>query len=587
MPEEHEAYEESLNPEREATPLDHLPPALRNWQVIDGEATRVEEPVAPEPPVTSPTTAIPEHADDVIVAGLDTRQLTVKPGSTATWQCSLLNNGNCTALFRVHVEGWIDESWLSLRATPTQAAATAWPLQVLLHPGERTNLAIEITPPRAPSARAGEHPLAFVVRAAEYPERFNRLTATLTIALYTDFALGQVQPKLLRVSWFKRSGTLSLPLTNRGNDKITLHLQGLPQAKRRWQLEFGSASTRHSRFTLTLQPGQQVHVPVQVKAHILPLFALRKRNTTIPIRIRGEKELHPARIINVEAICTGLIGPWHLTALFGFFMLTLLGLGLALIAGLMLWRASITQANINQPVSIQTPAILPVIALVVNLPAATPVPLAVLHAPLDQMVLTPVANGKLANVAAAREITVPLVMADQVTGPGTPAPAVYRPAPVVLVASATPAPPAVNHNITYQEMFQEIGRQHDLNWRMLAAQAYTESSFDSVAVSPKGAMGLMQILPTTWHEWAPAAKASDPMDSYSNVLVAAIYLDYLRTTLSQHGHPQAQWMLVAYNWGIDKVVRHLDSGLGWDDLPPETRQYAKDVLRIAETIPAH
>ena len=46
-------------------------------------------------------------------------------------------------------------------------------------------------------------------------------------------------------------------------------------------------------------------------------------------------------------------------------------------------------------------------------------------------------------------------------------------------------------------------------------------------------------------------------------------------------------MLVAYNWGIDKVLRHLESGQGWDDLPQERRQYADDVLRIAATIPAN
>jgi soluble lytic murein transglycosylase-like protein len=152
--------------------------------------------------------------------------------------------------------------------------------------------------------------------------------------------------------------------------------------------------------------------------------------------------------------------------------------------------------------------------------------------------------------------------------------------------SATPMQPA-SRNLTYQQMFQDIGRRYDLNWRMLAAQAYVESSFDSVALSKKGAMGLMQVLPTTWQEWAPQVKAADPFDSYNNTLVACAYLDYLRTTLSRHNHPQVEWMLVAYNWGIDKVLRHLDQGLGWDDLPPESRQYAQDILRIAATIPAH
>lgn len=55
-------------------------------------------------------------------------------------------------------------------------------------------------------------------------------------------------------------------------------------------------------------------------------------------------------------------------------------------------------------------------------------------------------------------------------------------------------------------MFRAIGRRYDLSWRMLAAQAYIESSFDSVALGDGGAMGLMQIMPNTWREWRLRSK---------------------------------------------------------------------------------
>ncbi|MCX6044875.1 MAG: transglycosylase SLT domain-containing protein [Chloroflexi bacterium] len=596
MSEDHEAPEELSNPEQTATPLDRLPSALRNWQVIeiDGEATRVEDarPTV-EPPAATPSAAIPEHADDVIVVGLDTRQLTVNAGGTVTWHCSLLNNGPSTALFTVQLEGWVDEHWFTPITEQNEPTPAVWPVQILLQPGERANVGIEIAPPRAPEVSAGEHPLALVVRAPEYPERFNRLAATLTIAPYTDLGFGPMQPKLLAISWFKRSGLLSLPLTNRSNIKLNVRLQGLPKAKRQWQIEFGPVNAPQSHYTLTLQPGQKVQIPVHVSARNLPLFALRKRNARLPIQVATAETSPPARTINAEIVYTSLIGPWQLTAVFSFFLLTIIGLGLALIMGLLLWRSMFIATKTNPPAPVQTPAILPMIALVVNVPAATPIPSIASKPPvntlLGQTLQTPFVNGDLANPGPAQTITAPMVQAAQVTGPGTPAPFANAPAAIVLVPTPQPVPKAqpVRHNMTYQQMFQEIGHSYDLNWRMLAAQAYIESSFDSVALSQQGAMGLMQILPGTWQEWAPAVKASDPMDSYSNVLVAAIYLDYLRTTLSQHGHPQVEWMLVAYNWGIDKVLRHLDSGQSWEDLPQERRQYAEDILRIAGTIPAN
>ncbi len=122
---------------------------------------------------------------------------------------------------------------------------------------------------------------------------------------------------------------------------------------------------------------------------------------------------------------------------------------------------------------------------------------------------------------------------------------------------------------------------------MLAAQAYVESGFDAVALGSRGDMGLMQILPDTWREWSPTVAAADPFDSYSNVLVAAAYLDHIRTLLSSRGYPQPGWMLVAYNWGPDQVLNFLADGGTWETLPADRRDYAEEITRIAESIPAN
>ncbi|HXF64115.1 MAG TPA: transglycosylase SLT domain-containing protein, partial [Caldilineaceae bacterium] len=194
---------------------------------------------------------------------------------------------------------------------------------------------------------------------------------------------------------------------------------------------------------------------------------------------------------------------------------------------------------------------------------------------------------------------VPVVRADQVTAPGEPlppaaqtpllpAPGVAPPAGGQTALAPAPNPAQANRQqMTYAQMFQEVASRYDLSWQMLAAQAYVESGFDSLALSSAGDMGLMQIRPSTWREWAPALQASDPFDSYSNVLVAAAYLDYLRTLLSERGYPQTEWMLVAYNWGPDQVLEHLEAGGTWESLAPERRQYALDILQIAATIPAN
>ncbi|MBK6426985.1 MAG: lytic transglycosylase F [Blastocatellia bacterium] len=47
------------------------------------------------------------------------------------------------------------------------------------------------------------------------------------------------------------------------------------------------------------------------------------------------------------------------------------------------------------------------------------------------------------------------------------------------------------------ELFQKYGKQYDFDWLMIAAQAYQESGIDQSVRSPVGAVGVMQVLPTT------------------------------------------------------------------------------------------
>lgn len=580
MSEDSDLYDEDLNPTAEEASIDKLPPVLRNWQVIeiDGEATRVEEePVSQPEAALAQAGAIVDHPDEVIVVGLDERTLGVNAGETAPLQITLLNNGDRTALFTLYVEGWVNEQWIAIGGASENVAGEELPLHIHLNQGERATVNLALSPPRLATVQAGEYAFAVVARSAAYPERFNRVGATLQVQPYVDFTLGQIRPQPLAFSWFKRTHAFVLPLTNQSNTAVSFRLQA-PDTHRQWQVEFKTPHVAKQQARLTLQPGQKTQVPVRVRAQGLALFGLDKRSGNLRLGVTPVGALGKLRLTNVAVTRAPLLGPWHLVAFFSLAVAMIMGVSLVGITGLMLWRSSIAATRTNQPAPVSTPALLPLIALVVNVPAQGQVP----TGPVSQAEPNP-PGGQNANPQLTDGLTptaaAPMVRADQVTGPGTPAP---TPVPVVVVATPVPAP---THKLTYQQMFQEIGRRYDLNWRILAAQAYVESSFDSAALGRKGTLGLMQLMPDTWREWAPVVKVTDPFDTYSNVLVASVYLDYLRTTLSKHGQTQVQWALVAYNWGIDKVIKHLDQKLGWDDLPQESRQYAEDVMRVAETIP--
>jgi len=105
---------------------------------------------------------------------------------------------------------------------------------------------------------------------------------------------------------------------------------------------------------------------------------------------------------------------------------------------------------------------------------------------------------------------------------------------------------------------------------LLRAVIAVESNFSVFAVSPKGAQGLMQIMPETWSELRLRyALGADPFDPCDNIFAGAAYL---RELLNRYGDPG---FLAAYNAGPGRYESFLN---GTRPLPAETFAY---VARIS------
>jgi len=100
----------------------------------------------------------------------------------------------------------------------------------------------------------------------------------------------------------------------------------------------------------------------------------------------------------------------------------------------------------------------------------------------------------------------------------------------------------------YQPLFEEAGRRHRIDWRLLAAMSYQESYWDPSAVSPTGVRGIMMLTETT----AQHLGISDRLDAHQSILGGGAYLRSLIDRLPERiGEPDRTWMaLAAYNIGI-------------------------------------
>lgn len=104
-------------------------------------------------------------------------------------------------------------------------------------------------------------------------------------------------------------------------------------------------------------------------------------------------------------------------------------------------------------------------------------------------------------------------------------------------------------------------RRHRLDLALVMAVMHVESRFHNFAISPAGAIGLMQILPSTGEEVArregiPWHGSQTLLDPATNVRLGTAYL----RELSDRYRGDLRAALAAYNWGPGHVDRRIQTG---------------------------
>ena len=124
-------------------------------------------------------------------------------------------------------------------------------------------------------------------------------------------------------------------------------------------------------------------------------------------------------------------------------------------------------------------------------------------------------------------------------------------------------------NRTYDDLIVAHARRHDIRPDLVRAVVQVESAFNPSAVSPKGAQGLMQLMPGTARDLGVV----NPFDPEQNVRGGVAYL---RQLLDRYNNDE-QLALAAYNAGPGTVDRY------GQEVPPyrETQKYVTKVSQIA------
>lgn len=134
--------------------------------------------------------------------------------------------------------------------------------------------------------------------------------------------------------------------------------------------------------------------------------------------------------------------------------------------------------------------------------------------------------------------------------------------------------------LEYKNVITQMSGQYGLDPHLVSSVIYTESRFKPDAVSNKGAVGLMQIMPET-AEWIASKMKLDGFQTEqlfepeTNIRFGCWYLNYLFDTF----HKDIDKVIAAYNAGPRKVKEWAADGALLHIPFPETENYLKNVKR--------
>lgn len=163
---------------------------------------------------------------------------------------------------------------------------------------------------------------------------------------------------------------------------------------------------------------------------------------------------------------------------------------------------------------------------------------------------------------------------------------------IFVVVLALPRQQAIRYlyPLRYEETLRREAVRHGVDPLLVAAIARVESHFNPSAVSSQGAIGVMQVMPSTGAWVAEKIRLSNwreerLYDPQTNIRVGTWYLSYLLDKFNGRVPPA----IAAYNGGSTNVQKWLSTGT-WDGtatksrrIPfPETRRYVEKVMRAYE-----
>ncbi|MBQ6510307.1 MAG: Ig-like domain repeat protein [Flexilinea sp.] len=187
----------------------------------------------------------------------------IEAGITVEYELTVTNAGPLVANMQLQLQG-IPSAWVQII-----------PPVLNLNEGRSGNFVVRVSPPRTSAAKAGFYQLHFVALSPNYPRETGTADTALTILPYNDFLVNGPTPRRLNLSRSHPSDFADLNIINNSNAAASFVIRSYDDANEmNYAYRQDAGNLTQGQISVTVNPGDNDRVPIQVEARKRPLIGL-------------------------------------------------------------------------------------------------------------------------------------------------------------------------------------------------------------------------------------------------------------------------------------------------------------------------
>ena len=190
----------------------------------------------------------------------------VETNGVAEYQLVVTNAGPLVANMQLQVQG-IPTSWVQII-----------PPVINLNEGRKGSFTVRINPPRSPDSKAGLYSLHFVAISPNYSGETGTADAVLNVLPYSEFMVSGPVPRRLTISRKTKTDFTDVVIINQANSPASFMVRSYDDGNELLFSHGGQgAPVEQGQNTVTVQPGDNMRLPLQVGARKLPLIGFSSK----------------------------------------------------------------------------------------------------------------------------------------------------------------------------------------------------------------------------------------------------------------------------------------------------------------------